>query len=101
MQIIIIDSKAYTTDVPEGAQQCARGCYQRDLLGGHHTWSGSSLRGEAARWGARYAASRDALYGRLAARYGATLAKVRDGKLSGNGKWTLLFPVVVQQAVAA
>ncbi len=42
-----------------------RGSYQRALLLGHENWSGSSLQGKAAKNGASYAASRNALAKRL------------------------------------
>jgi hypothetical protein len=43
----------------------ARGQYQRDLLNGHETWSGSSLKGKASSYGARYAESRQNLLARI------------------------------------
>jgi len=33
----------------------AKGSYQRDLILGHETWSGSSLKGKASEYGSRYA----------------------------------------------
>ena len=44
-----------------------RGSYQADLITGDEAWSGSSLQGRARNWGARYAASRDALLDRIRA----------------------------------
>lgn len=44
-----------------------RGKYQRNLILGNETWSGSSLRGKAARFGVHYAKSRRALLDRLEA----------------------------------
>jgi len=44
---------------------CARGSYQRDLLDGLESWSGSSLKGKAGQYGARYHASRQALLARI------------------------------------
>jgi hypothetical protein len=44
---------------------CARGNYQLALLAGEQTWSGSSLRGSASEWGAKYRRSRDALLHRI------------------------------------
>lgn len=43
----------------------ARGSYQRALVEGREALSGSTLRGRAARYRGRYAASRDALLGRI------------------------------------
>lgn len=43
----------------------SRGVYQTELLLGRHTWSGSSLRGEARKWSARYADSRNGLVDRI------------------------------------
>lgn len=39
-------------------ESSARGCYQRNLIDGVETWSGSTLRGSAQSWGDRYARSR-------------------------------------------
>lgn len=41
-------------------------CYQADLLIGSARWSGSDLRGEARKWSAGYARSRQGLLERLA-----------------------------------
>lgn len=43
----------------------ARGSYQRNLILGRETWSGSSLKGKAAKYGLHYARSRRALLERL------------------------------------
>ncbi len=43
----------------------ARGSYQRNLIEGYEALSGSTLRGEARRWSARYHASASALLDRL------------------------------------
>lgn len=43
------------------------GDYQRDLLRGYRRWSGADLRGEAKRWGAKYARSRYAAFDLVAA----------------------------------
>lgn len=51
--------------ITDAVNACARGCYQRDLLDGDHTWSGSSLRGRARDYGARYRDSRWALSTRI------------------------------------
>jgi hypothetical protein len=47
------------------ALKLARGTYQRSLLLGFEAWSGSTLKGAARGWGARYYASRTALSARL------------------------------------
>jgi len=47
-------------------KQC-RGCYQRNLVRGNENLSGSTLKGKAARYGSRYAASRRNLLARLEA----------------------------------
>lgn len=44
---------------------CAKSPYQRDVLYGDATWSGSELRGKAKKYGGRYHHSREALLGRL------------------------------------
>jgi len=44
----------------------SRGTYQAHLLQGRESWSGSSLKGEASLWGARYAESRANLLARVA-----------------------------------
>lgn len=44
----------------------ARGSYQRALLEGDETWSGSTLKGKAREWGARYDRSRRELVHRIA-----------------------------------
>jgi len=45
----------------------ARGCYQRALLLGEEAWSGSTLKGKAARYSGRYYHSRWSLFDRLRA----------------------------------
>ena len=47
------------------ALELTKGCYQEDLINGRHALSGSTLKGEAKNWSARYAASRKALLNRL------------------------------------
>jgi len=49
----------------DAVSECARGDYQAGLLNGSETWSGSSLKGEASKWGARYAESRANLLERV------------------------------------
>lgn len=47
------------------AEKLARGSYQRNLVTGHETWNGSSLRGRSRSWGWKYADSRWAFLTRL------------------------------------
>ena len=54
-------------DTFAAATELARGCYQRNLLGGSEALSGSTLRGRAAKYSGRYAASRRNLLHRLSA----------------------------------
>ena len=49
------------------AMEQARGCYQRDLLQGYENLSGSTLRGRARDYSARYAESRANLLTRVKA----------------------------------
>jgi hypothetical protein len=49
------------------AKACAKGVYQYRLLNGDSNWAGSDLRGNAGRYGARYAKSRRALQKRIQA----------------------------------
>lgn len=53
--------------VQQAALAQAKGCYQRNLLEGWEAWSGSTLKGKASRYGARYAGSRTSLITRLRA----------------------------------
>lgn len=55
------------THILDALAPAATGDYQRAILAGRETWSGSSLRGNARKWGGRYAASRSALEDRIAA----------------------------------
>ena len=57
-----ISDAAYAAAIPH-----ARGSYQRGILGGYENLSGSTLRGNAKRYGGRYALSRRALLSRLEA----------------------------------
>lgn len=54
-------------DAHERAIALARGSYQRDLLDGYESLSGSTLRGKASTYSDHYAASRRALLARIAA----------------------------------
>lgn len=49
----------------DAALNLARGSYQRDLLLGRESLSGSTLTGAAKSWGGRYAASRRGLLARM------------------------------------
>ncbi len=51
--------------IAELIDSCAVGDYQLSLLTGYHAWSGSSLKGAARQWAAKYAASRKALLNRI------------------------------------
>ena len=71
----------------EATRGCVRGHYQRHLLEGSESWSGSSLKGKAQNYGARYADSRAAFLARIQAAVadlGATadseLVKCDDGR---------------------
>lgn len=63
----------------------ARGSYQRALLTGEETWSGSSLRGKAGRYAGRYARSRSSLVERIQA------------SLVGSG-WTVESKLVLRDS---
>ena len=52
-------------EISDAIYKQARGPYQRELLEGFHSWSGSSLKGRASSYGAHYAASRDSLMRRI------------------------------------
>lgn len=77
-------------DVLAAALPLARGSYQRDLLRGVESLSGSTLKGRAREWGARYQAHRTALLARLRAagfrvserraEHGARILVVERGK---------------------
>lgn len=56
--------------------QFAHGTYQRALLLGQARWSGADLRGRAARYGGRYAASRANLRARLE-KFGYEVVEIR------------------------
>jgi hypothetical protein len=47
------------------ALQCCRGVYQRNIVLGSESLSGSTLKGKAAKYGAHYRQSRDNLLSRL------------------------------------
>ena len=68
----------------------ARGSYQSEVLRGGQRWSGGDLKGRASKYGARYAASRDALISRLRATYG-DVRRLSDA--SARGWVRVLVPV--------
>lgn len=77
----------------EDALALAHGCYQRNLIRGSETWSGSSLKGKAAKYGAHYARSRRALLERLVDNDIAFLTIGERGKITlvlgePPGTWT-------------
>lgn len=53
------------TKLMDLVQSCAKGDYQRNLVVGTDSWSGSSLRGAAKNWGGEYAQSRANLEQRI------------------------------------
>lgn len=55
-------TKAYMMKV---LLSCAKGSYQRDLIKGRETWSGSTLRGKALDWSCKYTKSRTSLLNRI------------------------------------
>ena len=57
----------------------ARGSYQRDLVMGLESISGSTLQGKAGQWGGKYAHSRDRLLERLD-RIGIKVGRATDHK---------------------
>lgn len=69
----------YDTAHLDAALACACGRYQQALLRGWSTWSGADLQGAASRYRGRYAASRDALLDRMAAR-GIPYTELRVGR---------------------
>lgn len=90
-------SRKYLNGVSvDEALSCARGEYQRSLVLGTARWSGADLRGEAKKWGAGYARSRNGLLDRLSTRFGARLVYDRDQNrklvcVIGNGPLTSNF----------
>lgn len=69
------------SDYRQAALKLARGDYQRALIYGSETWSGSSLKGKAREYGAHYARSRRNLIERLMDNDIAFLVKGARGKL--------------------
>lgn len=69
------------SDYRQAALKLARGSYQRALIYGTESWSGSTLRGKAREYGARYAKSRRALIERLMDNDLAFLVKEANGKI--------------------
>jgi hypothetical protein len=70
-------SNIETESIMEQALGLARGSYQRNLIRGFETWSGSSLRGRAAEYAGRYSTSRSNLLDRIE---GAGLGAVFRGR---------------------
>lgn len=64
------------------ALELARGCYQRSLLLGRASWSGSGIRGRASKWSSHYASSRYALIGRLAGKFHVERVDAPHGKIA-------------------
>ncbi len=62
----------------EAALKAARGVYQRNLIRGVESLSGSTLRGSAKDWSRRYAASRAAVLGRIRAAGIAVSERIGD-----------------------
>lgn len=89
----------YTTDDAAAlATSLAQGSYQRALVAGDAAWSGGDLQGKARKFGARYAASRDALIARLRPA-GLSTLYVRD--LRGGSRRHVLVvgpPAIVDPA---
>ena len=75
---------------------CARGCYQRALLGGWEAWSGATLKGTAASYGYHYARSRSNLRARLA----RTGLCVREERRE-HGRRVVVITGTASQAVAS
>lgn len=69
-------------ETERAALELARGCYQRDLLTGRVSWSGSGLRGKASKWSASYAGSRYALIDRLARKFTVERVSAPHGKIA-------------------
>lgn len=65
----------------EEALALARGSYQRALILGNETWSGSSLKGRARSWASKYQRSRSALLQRLTDAGVAYLIIRENGKI--------------------
>jgi hypothetical protein len=57
--------EAEEAEVIEEALALCRGSYQRNLVMGQESWSGSSLQGKARNWGTSYFRSRKALLRRI------------------------------------
>jgi hypothetical protein len=83
-------------------RRAVRGNYQERLLTGQQNWSGSDLRGRAAKWGGKYAQSRYKLCARASRILGMEIAiglVLIDGRWNcrpvvqlPDGTWTGVFP---------
>lgn len=71
-------SRVVDQDAFEAAIKLCKGSYQEDLLRGYEAVSGSTLKGEARRWGAKYRTSRDALLARMTAAKIAWHVEIQD-----------------------
>jgi len=60
-------TECHDDDAHQRAYELARGTYQRNIIDGVENLSGSTLRGKASEYGARYAASRRNLLARMTA----------------------------------
>lgn len=65
-------------------RRAVRGNYQERLLTGQQNWSGSDLRGRAAKWGGKYAQSRYGLCARASRILGMEIA---IGLVLIDGRW--------------
>ena len=81
--------------IREATNRAAHGSYQGDLLGGGETWSGSTLKGAAGKYGARYAESRRNFVDRISALlpgdWTAETAIVRCGPKASRATRELVF----------
>lgn len=51
----------FPDEIREAIEEAPRGSYQEAIIDGYQSWSGADLKGKAAEYGAKYAASRAAL----------------------------------------
>jgi len=62
---MINESNMDTNEIEGVLEDCARGCYQRNVALGIDNWSGSSLKGNARKYGGHYERSRENLLRRF------------------------------------
>ena len=87
-KVYVIDGNVdeIPTEITDAVWGCVKGSYQRDLLLGRETWSGSTLTGKAATYGGRYRDSRRDLVARIRATlrpfgwHAATALVLRDSR---------------------